>query len=160
MRAISLEHFLIALPIPSAGPPEGFSMNDKSMTVVRYVAIAMGASLVGLAACSSGGGETKTADAPQGAHGDCNYVNYHHDESKNASGACSTDCDCDGMRTCSSGKCTGTPRPDKLTPETCNSKDYHYNEAWTASCPGTCSGDCDCDGQRNCKDGKCTGTAR
>lgn len=101
-------------------------------------------------------------DTPVPADGQCNFVNYFHNEKKNAKGpsVCTTDCDCDGMRSCSSGKCTGTARPKKLTPAICNSKDYHYNEAWTAAGAGRCSGDCECDGQRTCASGQCTGTAR
>ena len=101
-------------------------------------------------------------DTPIPADGNCDYVNFHHKEAKNAKGPgkCASDCDCDGMRSCVSGQCTGTARPAKLTAETCNSKDYHYQEAWTKAGPGKCSGDCECDGQRNCVNGECTGTAR
>jgi hypothetical protein len=84
--------------------------------------------------------------------GHCNFVNFHHDEAKNAKGPgkCASDCECDGMRSCLSGKCSGTARPKKLTAETCNSTDYHYQEAWTPAGAGTCSGDCECDGLRKC----------
>ena len=101
-------------------------------------------------------------DTPVPADAQCNFVNFHHNEAKNAKGAgkCTTDCDCDGMRSCDAGKCTGTARPAKLNAETCNSKDYHYQESWTKAGPGKCSGDCECDGQRNCVNGECTGTAR
>ena len=45
---------------------------------------------------------------------DCISPNYSHDESKNSKGPnrCSNNCDCDGMRVCSSsGWCSGTARP-------------------------------------------------
>ena len=101
-------------------------------------------------------------DTPLPADGKCDYVNYYHTEAKNkmGPGKCASDCDCDGMRSCVTGKCTGTPRPAKLNAVTCNSKDYLYQEAWTKAGPGKCSGDCECDGQRNCTNGECTGVAR
>jgi hypothetical protein len=102
------------------------------------------------------------ADTPVPADGQCDFVNYHHDEARNAkgSGKCASDCDCDGMRSCTSGTCQGTARPDKLTPETCDRKEYHYRESWTAAGPGKCANDCECDGTRSCVSGQCTGTAR
>jgi hypothetical protein len=105
---------------------------------------------------------TAIKDTPVPADGKCDFVNFHHNEAKNAKGPgqCVSDCDCDGMRSCVSGKCAGTARPAKLTAETCNSKDYHYQEAWTKAGPGKCSGDCECDGLRTCTNGECTGTAR
>lgn len=112
-------------------------------------------------------GDSKTGEVqPEGGAAtqasDCNFVNYNHDEAKNAGGArkCATDCDCDGMRTCVAGTCEGTARPAEMKPENCNNKDFRYNEAWTAAGPGTCTSDCECDGLRSCKDGKCEGTAR
>jgi hypothetical protein len=101
-------------------------------------------------------------DTPRPADGQCDFVNYYHNESKNSQGPgkCESDCDCDGMRSCVSGQCSGTPRPLKLNAETCNSKDYHYQEAWTKAGAGKCSGDCECDGLRTCVSGQCTGTAR
>jgi hypothetical protein len=89
-------------------------------------------------------------------------VNYHHDEAKNPKGAgsCASDCDCDGMRSCTSGVCQGKARPETLTAQTCNSKDYHYRESWTPAGAGKCSGDCECDGLRTCASGSCQGTAR
>jgi hypothetical protein len=101
-------------------------------------------------------------DTPVPADGQCDFVNFHHNEAKNAKGpgVCASDCDCDGMRSCVAGKCSGTARPAKLTAEACNTKDYHYQEAWTKAGPGKCSGDCECDGQRTCTNGECTGTAR
>ena len=116
--------------------------------------------LLSLAAMTA---NAKTAkDTPVPADRKCDYVNFYHNEAKNpkGSGKCASDCDCDGMRSCVSGKCTGVARPAKLTAETCNSKDYHYQEAWTESGPGKCSGDCECDGLRTCTNGECTGTAR
>jgi hypothetical protein len=101
-------------------------------------------------------------DTPVPADGQCDYVNYHHNEAKNKKGPgkCASDCDCDGMRSCVDGACSGKARPEKLTPETCNSKDYHYQEAWTPAGPGKCSTDCECDGLRTCASGQCTGKAR
>jgi hypothetical protein len=101
-------------------------------------------------------------DTPVPADGQCDFVNFFHNEAKNAAGpgTCASDCDCDGMRSCVSGKCTGTARPKKLTAETCNTKDYHYQELWTKAGPGKCAGDCECDGLRTCTTGECTGTAR
>ncbi len=128
--------------------------------------------LVGLAAaaCSQPehvpaalpGEPTAVPDTPVPADGQCNFVNYHHDESKNAKGPgkCASDCDCDGMRGCASGACQGTARPTTLTRETCNRKDYHYRESWTPAGAGKCSNDCECDGLRTCVSGQCTGNAR
>ena len=103
-----------------------------------------------------------TKDTPVPADGQCDFVNYHHNEAKNAKGAgkCATDCDCDGMRSCVSGTCAGKARPEKLNAVTCNSKEYHYNEAWTPAGAGKCAGDCECDGLRTCVQGQCKGTAR
>ncbi len=98
-------------------------------------------------------------DTPVPADGKSDYVNFYHNESKQA-GKCTTDCDCDGMRSCDAGKCTGTASPAKLNAETCNTKEYKYQEAWTKAGPGKCSGDCECDGLRTCTNGECTGTAR
>ena len=115
-------------------------------------------------ACSLAAGvyAAATKDTPVPADGQCNFVNFHHDEAKNAKGPgkCASDCECDGMRSCVSGKCSGKARPKKLTAETCNSTDYHYQEAWTPAGAGTCSGDCECDGLRKCVEGHCNGTAR
>src|SRR5580698_10350943 len=65
-------------------------------------------------------------NTPVPEDGQCNFVNYRHDEARNGqgSGVCTTDCDCDGMRSCVSGTCTGTARPEKLTAKTCNNPDY------------------------------------
>jgi hypothetical protein len=108
------------------------------------------------------GGKVTIADTPVPADGQCDFVNYHHDEARNAKGPgkCASDCDCDGMRSCTSGVCQGKARPEKLTAETCNQKDYHYRESWAPAGAGKCSGDCECDGLRNCVSGQCTGTAR
>lgn len=105
---------------------------------------------------------SSVADTPRPANNDCDYVNFHHDESKNAGGAgkCASDCDCDGMRTCKSGSCAGTARPEVLNATTCNTKEYRYNEAWTPAGPGKCASDCECDGSRHCVSGSCQGTAR
>lgn len=116
--------------------------------------------LLGLAAMTANANAVR--DTPVPANGKCDYVNYYHNEAKNPKGPgkCASDCDCDGMRSCKSGKCTGTARPTKLTAEICNSKDYHYQEAWTKAGPGKCSSDCECDGVRTCTNGECTGTPR
>ena len=102
------------------------------------------------------------ADTPVPQDHQCNFANFHHDEAKNALGAgkCSEDCDCDGMRSCVSGSCSGVARPKVLNASSCNDKNYHYQELWTASGASKCSGDCECDGLRTCKSGQCTGTAR
>jgi hypothetical protein len=102
------------------------------------------------------------ADTPVPADHQCNFANYRHDESRNSGGAakCASDCDCDGMRSCSAGTCQGTARPATMTAAACNNKDFHYNESWTAAGAGKCSGDCQCDGLRTCVAGQCSGTAR
>jgi hypothetical protein len=118
-------------------------------------------------------GSCSPAQSPPSATGDnnCNFVNYRHDEAKNTAGPgkCSSDCDCDGMRTCSfdhsgkvgaSGTCQGTARPEGTGPAVCNNKDYHWNEAWSPQGPGRCANDCECDGLRTCTAGACQGTAR
>jgi hypothetical protein len=64
------------------------------------------------------------------------------------------------MRSCVAGQCSGKARPAKLTAETCNSMDYHYQESWTAADAGICSGYRECDGLRTCIEGYCSGTAR
>lgn len=116
-----------------------------------------GAILIAMVASAAG-----RKDTPVPADRQCNFVNYHHNEAKNAKGPgkCASDCDCDGMRSCVSGACTGKARPETLTPEVCNREDYHYRESWTPAGPGKCSGDCECDGLRTCVSGKCQGTAR
>jgi hypothetical protein len=100
----------------------------------------------------------------------CDFVNYYHDEARNTAGPgrCSSDCDCDGLRTCSfdhaAGKvsasrvCEGTARP--LEAGACNKREYRWNEAWNPEGPGRCSSDCACDGLRTCASGACQGTAR
>jgi len=129
--------------------------NTKFRRITIITAIL--ASLIAVSANAKG-----LKDTPVPADGKCDYVNFHHNEAKNANGpgVCTTDCDCDGMRSCVSGKCSGTARPAKLNATTCNSKDYLYNEAWTKAGPGKCSGDCECDGLRTCVSGECSGTAR
>jgi hypothetical protein len=99
--------------------------------------------------------------APQkpAAGGQCNFINYHHDEAKSVGGAgkCANDCDCDGMRTCgTSGVCQGAARPQMG----CNDPGYRWNEAWNPQGSGKCAGDCECDGQRTCVSGACQGKAR
>ncbi len=113
-------------------------------------------------AAAPGGSGAVGADTPVPADGQCDFVNYHHDEAKNPKGAgkCASDCDCDGMRSCTSGACQGTARPATLTAETCNRKEYHYRESWTPAGAGRCATDCECDGLRSCTSGQCAGAAR
>jgi hypothetical protein len=135
------------------------------VTAVRRISIVSAFFACLMAVTSANAKDTPVPDGndPQ----KCDYVNYHHSEAKNTGGAgvCASDCDCDGTRSCTNGTCAGTARPAKLTAEICNSKDYHYQEKWTAAgqlrpVAGKCSGDCECDGQRTCVSGQCTGTAR
>lgn len=128
----------------------------------RPLALVVSASVATLLAGACASTPSTDAASPAPADGDCNYVNYHHDEAKNegGDGKCSTDCDCDGTRTCASGACTGVARPPTTGPESCNSKDYRWNEAWSPGGAGKCASDCECDGLRTCTDGACTGTAR
>lgn len=119
-------------------------------------------------ACGANPGPSSTAPTSSQAEGpypdtkaepgNCDFYNYHHDESKNSGGAakCATDCDCDGMRSCKSGTCQGEARA-KVE---CNSPDRHWNEAWNPQGAGKCASDCDCDGRRFCKGGVCQGAAR
>jgi hypothetical protein len=87
----------------------------------------------------------------------CDFVNYHHDESVNVqgSGKCTTDCDCDGVRSCTGGECTGTARPTDTAH--CNSPEYKWNEAWNGGGDGVCATDCECNGTRTCVSGHCQG---
>jgi hypothetical protein len=130
-----------------------------TLTTIRRLSIAA-AMFAGLAITSANAKTMK--DTPIPADHQCDFVNFHHNEAKNAQGPskCESDCDCDGMRSCTNGTCTGTARPAKLTAATCNNKDYHYNEAWTPKGAGKCAGDCECDGLRTCVSGECSGTAR
>jgi hypothetical protein len=130
----------------------------------RRVSI-LSAIFIGLVAIAANAKTFK--DTPVPADKQCDYVNFHHNEAKNIGGKakCTSDCDCDGMRSCVSGKCSGIARPKTLSKEVCDNKDYHYNEAWTAAgemraTAGSCSGDCECDGLRTCVSGECTGSAR
>lgn len=85
----------------------------------------------------------------------CDFVNYHRDESMNVQGAglCTTDCDCDGMRSCTAGACTGDARPVGV--EHCNDPTYRWNEAWNGGGSGVCANDCECDSTRGCVNGHC-----
>ncbi len=132
-------------------------MNKYSISVTHVVAAGLASVLV---ACVAGAC-SPARDASSAAR-DCNFVNYHHDEAKNAAGAgkCATDCDCDGMRTCAGGTCQGTARPATTGPSVCNNKDYRWNEAWNPQGAGRCANDCECDGLRTCTAGTCQGTAR
>jgi hypothetical protein len=130
-----------------------------SITKIRRVLI-LSAIVMNIFAMSANAKTVK--DTPVPSDHQCDFVNFHHNEAKNAKGPgkCESDCDCDGMRSCVEGSCSGKARPVKLTAETCNTKDYHYQEAWTKAGPGKCEGDCECDGLRTCVSGECTGTAR
>jgi hypothetical protein len=130
--------------------------------VLAVVATACGPAQPPPAAPDAPGGKAAVADTPVPADGQCDFVNYYHDEAKNPKGPgkCGSDCDCDGMRSCTSGACQGKARPEKLTREVCNSKDYHYRESWTPAGAGRCASDCECDGLRTCASGVCTGPAR
>ena len=140
-------------------------MSTVKMRALVSVASVVSASFLGVSLVSqplANASAPAVEDTPVPADHQCDFVNYHHNEAKNAKGAgtCASDCDCDGMRSCVSGKCKGTARPEKLTPATCDSTDYHYNESWTPAGAGKCSTDCDCDGLRSCVAGQCAGTAR
>jgi hypothetical protein len=133
------------------------------ITTVRRVSI-ISAIFINLFAVSAYAKGNSMKDTPIPPNHQCDYVNFYHNEAKNPKGPgkCDSDCDCDGTRSCdvANGVCAGAARPEKLTAAVCNSKDYHYNEAWTKAGPGKCSGDCECDGLRTCESGKCAGTAR
>ena len=103
------------------------------------------------------------AESPHGAPAtqpQCDYVNYHRDESVNVQGPsrCTTDCDCDGMRSCADGACTGEARPTDYSH--CDDPSYHWNEAWNGGGSGVCANDCECDGVRTCVGGHCEDSAR
>jgi hypothetical protein len=87
----------------------------------------------------------------------CDFVNYHHDESVNVQGPskCTTDCDCDGMRSCTVGVCSGVARPDPANVAACNEPGYKWNEDWNGGSPGACANDCQCNGTRRCASGHC-----
>lgn len=109
---------------------------------------------------STSEGDPEGVGAAAEALDSCNYYNYYHDEAANPLGSnrCSSDCDCDGMRTCSPfGWCQGEARPFVG----CTSTSFYWNEAWTPYGANQCSNDCDCDGARRCSPwGWCQGTAR
>lgn len=42
----------------------------------------------------------------------------------------------------------------------CNTREYHWNEAWNPGGPGRCMSDCECDGLRTCAAGLCQGNSR
>jgi hypothetical protein len=85
----------------------------------------------------------------------CDFVNYHRDETVNVQGPgrCSSDCDCDGMRSCKEGVCTGEARP--IGTDRCDDPTYRWNEAWNGGGSGVCANDCECDGTRSCVNGRC-----
>jgi hypothetical protein len=91
----------------------------------------------------------------------CNFVNYHRDEAINVQGAgkCTTDCDCDGMRSCTAGACTGTARPTITAVSQCDDPKYLWNEDWNGAGPGVCANDCECNGTRTCASGHCADAA-
>lgn len=125
----------------------------KSRRVTRVIASAFIVAPLAIAAGAS-------SAATNSAGSQCNFYNYHRDESKSTGGPghCSSDCDCDGMRTCGpNASCQGDARPALPS---CNDARYRWNEAWTPAGPGRCQGDCECDGLRTCVSGVCQGTAR
>ncbi|MCH9682027.1 MAG: hypothetical protein K0V04_11375 [Deltaproteobacteria bacterium] len=116
------------------------------------------------------GGACDTAEEPFGeliddredgcpSDGNCTSEDYVHDEATNPLGSnqCSTDCECDGARTCSQwGWCQGTSRGDS-----CTSTDYFHDEATNPLGSNQCSNSCECDGARTCSPwGWCQGTSR
>ena len=107
-----------------------------------------------LAACGS---HSETSKLPS-LQPQCDYVNYHHDESVNVQGPgqCTTDCDCDGVRSCTQGRCEGEARPKPG--EHCDDPSYKWNEAWNGGGDGVCANDCECNGTRTCQGGHCTAT--
>lgn len=93
------------------------------------------------------------------APGNCTKgLSYFHNEATNSQGAnkCTTDCDCDGNRTCSSGGwCQGTS--GHASANCTKSGNYYYNEGPTQNRCGT---NCDCDGMRTCSSaGYCQGNS-
>jgi hypothetical protein len=149
-------------------------------TILKHLLLTtIAASAVLFAACAENPGPSGTTPTSQEAPhpdtkavaGDCKYFNYYHDESKASAGpgACATDCDCDGMRSCKSGTCQGDPRPNI----DCDSPNHRWNEAWDPLGDGKCPDDCWCDGRRTCvwpplkggqraraQSGTCEGVAR
>src|SRR5664279_4158626 len=111
-----------------------------------------------LVACSSSETHSDTAKLPPNQP-QCNFVNYHRDEAVNVQGPgrCTTDCDCDGMRSCTGGTCSGEARPTDNSH--CNDPSYHWNEAWNGGGSGVCASDCECEGTRTCVSGHCADSA-
>lgn len=79
---------------------------------------------------------------------------------ENPGGKCTSTTECDGVRTCVSGKCQGEARPPKDI-------FYFYSETQTeggcpnyAKDPKMANKDYYCDGLRTCVNGKCQGYAR
>jgi hypothetical protein len=90
-------------------------------------------------------------------------ASYYYNEGSNGN-RCKNDRQCDGLRTCSHGKCKGTARPTPVTltvtpvPKGSKTADYKYNEAWNGN---KCKNNWECDGLRTCSSfGWCQGTAR
>jgi len=117
-------------------------------------------SMMAVAACGSADKHSETAKLPT-AQPQCDFVNYHRDESVNVQGPgqCTTDCDCDGMRSCTAGSCGGTARPTITNVSQCDDPGYHWNEAWNGAGDGVCANDCECDGTRTCVSGHCQASA-
>jgi len=142
-------------------------MSTNSL-VKRLLVATVATSTVLFAACATNPGvpsATAQSSSAEVSHpdtkaepGHCDFYNYYHDESKNPGGGgkCATDCDCDGMRSCTTGACQGEARA-KVD---CNSPARHWNEAWNPQGAGKCASDCDCDGRRACQAGTCQGVAR
>lgn len=110
-----------------------------------------------LAACGS------HAEAPHlaASQPECDFVNYHRNEALNVQGdgRCTTDCDCDGMRSCKDGACTGDARPIITDPKQCDDPSYRWNEAWNGAGIGVCANDCECNSTRTCAAGHCQDSA-
>lgn len=139
--------------------------NTFSQRLVITAIAAVAALFVACASNPGPSGTTPASNAGEAEHpdtkaapGDCEYYNYYHNESKNSGGPgkCTDDCECDGMRSCTSGVCEGEARK-KVD---CNDPDRRWNEAWNPQGPGKCSDDCECSGRRTCQSGTCQGVAR
>jgi hypothetical protein len=98
----------------------------------------------------------------------CNNPNFVWDENQNRIGSysCWTDCDCDGMRTCTSENwCDGIARQLQNSSECNKTRFYTYDESigYDGKGQSTCNtknNSCECNGLRLCDyAGYCQGTA-